>query len=103
LIASATGVPAATDGAIDPVTPPPFARIVAAKMGPRAQVVEFPYVGHDIEESTLCGASIVTQFIRYPETRSILACVAEVLPVAFADRPELCRLRWADAGIAVVR
>lgn len=70
-------------GAIDPITPPPFARLVAAKMGSRAQLVEFPYVGHDIEESTPCGASLVTQFIRYPEAPLDMACVAEVLPVAF--------------------
>jgi hypothetical protein len=57
--------------------------LVAAKMGSRAQLVEFPYVGHDIEESTPCGASLVTQFIRYPEAPLDMACVAEVLPVAF--------------------
>jgi pimeloyl-ACP methyl ester carboxylesterase len=83
-IASATSVPTLLlTGAIDPVTPPPFARIVAAKMGSRAHVVEFPYVGHDIEESTPCGASLVTQFIRYPEAPINMACVAEVPPVAF--------------------
>ena len=83
-IASATSVPTLLlTGAIDPITPPPFARIVAAKMGSRAHVVEFPYVGHDIEESTPCGASLVTQFIRYPEAPVDMACVAEVLPVAF--------------------
>ena len=52
-------------------------------MGSRAQLVDFPYVGHDIEESTPCGASLVTQFIRYPEAPLDMACVAEVLPVAF--------------------
>jgi pimeloyl-ACP methyl ester carboxylesterase len=83
-IASATNVPTLLlTGAIDPVTPPPFARIVAAKMGSRAHLVEFPYVGHDIEESTPCGASLVRQFIRYPEAPINVACVAEVLPVAF--------------------
>ncbi len=83
-IASATSVPTLLlTGAIDPITPPPFARLVAAKMGSRAQLVEFPYVGHDIEESTPCGASLVTQFIRYPEAPIDMACVAEVLPVAF--------------------
>ena len=70
-------------GAIDPITPPPFARLVAATMGARAQVVEFPHVGHDIEESTPCGASLVTQFMRDPEAPIDTACVAQVLPVAF--------------------
>jgi pimeloyl-ACP methyl ester carboxylesterase len=83
-IASATSIPTLLlTGTIDPVTPPPFARIVAAKMGSRAHVVEFPYVGHDIEESTPCGASLVTQFILSPEAPLNTACVAEVPPVAF--------------------
>jgi pimeloyl-ACP methyl ester carboxylesterase len=83
-IADASSVPTLLlTGAIDPVTPPPFARIVAAKMGSRAHVVEFPYVGHDIEESTPCGASLVTQFIVSPEAPINTACVAEILPVAF--------------------
>ncbi len=83
-IGSATGVPTLLlTGAIDPITPPSFARVVAEKMGPRAQLVEFPNVGHDVEESTPCGAGIVTQFIRDPEASINLACVAEVPPVAF--------------------
>ena len=84
LIPSATSVPTLLlTGAIDPVTPPPFARIVAAKMGSRAHVVEFPYVGHDVEGSTPCGASLVTQFIRDPEAPINTTCLAEVPPVAF--------------------
>jgi pimeloyl-ACP methyl ester carboxylesterase len=83
-IASATSVPTLLlSGAIDPITPPQFARIVAAKMGPRAQLVVFPHVGHDAEEATPCGASIVTQFIRFPEVPIDTACVAQVPPVAF--------------------
>ncbi len=83
LIPTATGVPTLLlTGAIDPVTPPPFARMVAAKMGARAHVVEFPHVGHDVELSTPCGASLVTQFIRSPEAPINTACVAEVRPVA---------------------
>ena len=84
LIASETSVPTLLlTGAIDPITPPLFARIVAAKMGSRAHVVEFPYVGHDVEESTPCGASLVTQFIRDHKAPINTACVAEVRPVAF--------------------
>jgi pimeloyl-ACP methyl ester carboxylesterase len=83
-IAGATSIPTLLlTGAIDPITPPPFALLAAAKLGPRAQVVEFPYVGHDVEGSTPCGASLVTQFMRDPEAPINTACVAKVRPVAF--------------------
>jgi pimeloyl-ACP methyl ester carboxylesterase len=82
VVATSTVVPSLLlTGAIDPITPPAFARIVAARMGPAAQVVEFPHVGHDVEESSACGASLVTQCVRRPEGRLSTACVAAVPPV----------------------
>jgi pimeloyl-ACP methyl ester carboxylesterase len=82
VVATSTVVPSLLlTGAIDPITPPPFARIVAARMGPAALVVAFPHLGRDVEESSACGASLVTQFVRRPEGRLSTACVAAVPPV----------------------
>ena len=83
-IASETKVPTLLlAGEIDPVTPPPFARMVAAKLGARAHVVEFPHVAHNVEGSTPCGAKLVTKFMRDPEAAIDTVCIAEVRPVAF--------------------
>ncbi|HET6237925.1 MAG TPA: alpha/beta fold hydrolase [Acetobacteraceae bacterium] len=85
VVASSNVVPSLLlTGAIDPITPPPFARIVVARMGPAAPVVEFPHVGHDVEESSACGANLVTQFVRRPEGPLSTACVAAVPPVTLS-------------------
>jgi pimeloyl-ACP methyl ester carboxylesterase len=83
-IASATKVPTLLlAGEIDPVTPPPFAQMVAEKMGARAHVVAFPHVAHNVEGSSACGGKLVTAFMRDPEAALDTACVGEVKPVAF--------------------
>ena len=70
-------------GEIDPITPPIFARLTADRLGPKARLITFPNVGHDVEESTPCGADIVTQFMRDPDAALNIDCVAKVAPVVF--------------------
>src|SRR5579859_6717998 len=68
IVMATPGVPSLLlAGGIDPVTPPIFAEAAARVIGPSAEVVEFPTLGHDIEEFSACGAKLIAQFVQHPE------------------------------------
>jgi len=84
LVAETTGVPSLLlAGAIDPITPPAFARIAAAGMGAKAAVVEFAHVGHGVQQSSACGEALVTALIRDPSGTIDPSCAARITPVSF--------------------
>jgi pimeloyl-ACP methyl ester carboxylesterase len=88
-------------GAIDPITPPRFARIVAAKMGPATQVVEFLHVGHDVEESSACGASLVIPAARNADSSSISGGWYRARGWWGGRAPNRDSCQWPDAGRTV--
>jgi len=84
IVAASPGVPSLLlAGDIDPITPPVFAEAAARVIGASAQVVEFPNLGHDIEEFSECGAGLITRFVQHPGDRLDAACAAVVPPVKF--------------------
>ncbi len=70
-------------GMVDPITPPAFARLVAARLGAKATVVEFAHVGHGAQQASACGEALVTAFIRDPSSTADPDCAARVPPVSF--------------------
>ena len=70
-------------GRVDPITPPLFARQVAAEMGRAARVVEFEHVGHGAQQASTCGERIVSAFIKAPTSTLDASCAEAVLPIEF--------------------
>jgi pimeloyl-ACP methyl ester carboxylesterase len=68
-------------GEYDPVTPPAYARLAAETLG-RAQVVEFPGLGHATFASP-CPIAIITDFIGDPAAAPDIRCVATMRPPPF--------------------
>ncbi|MBV8652953.1 MAG: alpha/beta hydrolase [Alphaproteobacteria bacterium] len=84
VIPRSTSIPSLLlSGVDDPGTPPAFARMAAATMGPSARLIEIPHVGHDVEEMSPCGAGLVTQFMRRPEIPVDASCIAQAPSVKF--------------------
>ena len=84
LVAANTPVPTLVlAGQVDPITPPPFARQAAAAMGAAARVVEFPHVGHGVQQATACGERVVSVFIQTPTSTIDASCAEAVPPVEF--------------------
>ncbi len=84
LLASDPDVPVLLlSGAIDPITPPEFAAMASAALGPRARLVEFAEVGHGAQQATPCGESIVSSFIRDPAKLVDARCAPSIAPVTY--------------------
>ena len=84
IVTASPGVPSLLlAGGIDPRTPPIFAEQAARAIGSTAHVVEFPNLGHDIEEFSACGAGLISRFIQRPDDRLDAACAAVEPPVKF--------------------
>ena len=84
LLPEATAVPTLVlSGRADPITPPAFARRVAAAMGPAVRIVEFAHVGHGAQDASPCGERLVSAFIRQPTERADASCADHIPPVGF--------------------
>jgi pimeloyl-ACP methyl ester carboxylesterase len=85
VIPSGTRIPTLIlSGALDPVTPPDFARVTARALGSAAIRLDFPTVAHGVQGSTLCGALVVWSFIRSPHQRQDSSCIVKIPPLGFA-------------------
>ncbi|HVJ53280.1 MAG TPA: alpha/beta fold hydrolase [Aliidongia sp.] len=82
------GLPVPTlflSGALDPVTPPSFARQAALAIGRSANWLELPNTGHGVQHASLCGAILVWQFFRAPYRRVDDGCVETIPPLRFIE------------------
>jgi pimeloyl-ACP methyl ester carboxylesterase len=80
-------------GEFDPITPPPYARLVASHLT-NAYLYEFPGIGHGVIGSGPCATTVIESFLDDPTTTPDAACVSTLPGVVF-DLPE-------EAAIAVV-
>jgi len=70
-------------GQFDPVARPLMSRHVAELIGPAAQWIEFPRVGHNVRQFSPCGARIVADFIDNPGATLDTSCVDRRPPIRF--------------------
>lgn len=71
-------------GDLDPITPPSFARQVAAAL-PRAQLLDLPFVGHGVARSSPCAGEIAAAFLDDLTEDLDRACLEDLPPVPFAS------------------
>ena len=65
------------EGEMDPITPPPLAKIVAPGFS-KGTYVEFPYAGHGPSRSVKCAGEMMNKFYDNPADKPDLSCVEEM-------------------------
>lgn len=61
------------EGAMDPITPPPFAHMIEPGFS-NGTYVEFPYAGHGPSRSVKCAGEFLTKYFDAPEGELDLSC-----------------------------
>lgn len=61
------------EGQMDPVTPPPFAKMIEPGFS-NATYVEFPYAGHGPSRSVKCAGEFLTEYFNDPDGELDLSC-----------------------------
>lgn len=69
-------------GDMDPITPPPLAKIVLPGFS-KGTYVLFPHTGHGPSRSVKCAGTMLTKFFDAPRAKPDLSCVSEVKPPDF--------------------
>ena len=83
-VPTGTAVPTLVlSGQFDPVSGPELAGDIAARIGPRARLVVFPRVGHNVRHFSPCGAAIASTFIADPAAPLDTSCADRRPPIAF--------------------
>lgn len=65
------------DGAMDPITPPPFAKLILPGFS-NGTYVEFPYAGHGPTRSVKCAGDFLNKFYDDPDGELDLSCVNDM-------------------------
>ncbi len=73
-------------GQFDPVARPALSRHVAGLIGKTTRFVEFPLVGHNVRQSSPCGAKIAADFIDQPEQAPDTSCADRIAPIRFLPK-----------------
>ena len=73
-------------GSFDAVTPPSWARIAAEGL-PRARVLDFPGLGHDVVAASDCARAITVDFLERPQGGYDTGCLSRVTVPEFTAGP----------------
>jgi pimeloyl-ACP methyl ester carboxylesterase len=91
----------ALNAEVDPATPAPLARTIAARLsGSHQRYIEIPGASHSVvaqgalvgDTTTTCGRELILQFVRDPRATLDTSCLARTIPHAFAASAQLSRL-----------
>lgn len=73
---SRTSVPTLVrHGSLDIAHPPEWSETLSTRLGPRAQYIEFPMAGHNVQEYGDCAIQTLVQFITHPNKAVDTSCI----------------------------